>query len=259
MPTCFVIQPFDSGKYDKRFEQVYKPAILAAELEPYRVDQDIRADVPIDSIESGIRDAIVCLADITTDNPNVWYELGYAFAAKKPVIMVCADDREGKKYPFDIQHRTVISYKSEAPGDFDILRAKITARIKALRDKGQALQELANSEQVVPVAGLTQGELTVLVAIASEIGTDDGKVGIWSTQQNADKAGQNKMGFALGLRRLKTKGFVTTVQDEDSNGNFFDALQLTAPAWDWIEANESQFVLKREPASSSISDDDIPF
>ncbi len=62
--------------------------------------------------------------------------------------MVCAEDREGKKYPFDIQHRTVISYKSEAPGDFDILREKITARIKALRDKGEALQELANSEQV---------------------------------------------------------------------------------------------------------------
>ncbi len=44
-------------------------------------------------------------------------------------------------------------------------------------------------------------------------------MGIWSTQQNAEKAGQNKMGFALGLRRLKTKGFVTTVQDEDYNGN----------------------------------------
>ena len=32
MPTCFVIQPFDSGKFDKRFEDVYKPAIEAADL-----------------------------------------------------------------------------------------------------------------------------------------------------------------------------------------------------------------------------------
>ena len=54
MPTCFVIQPFDSGPYDKRFEQTFKPAITAAGLEPYRVDQDPRVVVPIDSIESGI-------------------------------------------------------------------------------------------------------------------------------------------------------------------------------------------------------------
>jgi len=39
MTTCFVIQPFDSGKFDKRFMDVYKPAIEAAGLEAYRVDR----------------------------------------------------------------------------------------------------------------------------------------------------------------------------------------------------------------------------
>jgi hypothetical protein len=34
MAICFVIQPFDSGKYDKRFHDVYKPAIEAAGLRP---------------------------------------------------------------------------------------------------------------------------------------------------------------------------------------------------------------------------------
>lgn len=33
MPICFVIQPFDSGRFDKRFDDVYKPAIEAAGLE----------------------------------------------------------------------------------------------------------------------------------------------------------------------------------------------------------------------------------
>jgi hypothetical protein len=129
MPTCFVIQPFDSGKFDKRYEQVFKPAIVAADLEPYRVDQDLRVDIPIDAIESGIREAAVCLADITTDNPNVWYELGYAFAVGKPVVMVCSKERD--KYPFDIQHRTVISYTADAPNDFSTLQDKITARLVA--------------------------------------------------------------------------------------------------------------------------------
>ena len=86
------------------------------------------------------------------------------------------------------------------------------------------------------------------------------KVGIWATQQNAEKTGQNKMGFALRSRRLKAKGFVITVEDADDNENSSDALQLTSAAWDWIEGNESQFVLKREPATAStLTDDDIPF
>lgn len=131
METCFVIQPFDSGKFDKRFEQVFKPAILACGLEPYRVDQDMRVQIPIQAIEEGIQRACICLADITTDNPNVWYELGYALATGKDVILICSTEREGKKFPFDIQHRTITEYRVEAPKDFDKLRATITARIKA--------------------------------------------------------------------------------------------------------------------------------
>lgn len=68
MPTCFVIQPFDSGKFDKRFEDVYRPASESASLEAYRVDKDPAVAIPIDSIEEGIRQAAVCLADITADN-----------------------------------------------------------------------------------------------------------------------------------------------------------------------------------------------
>lgn len=78
MATCFVIQPFDSGKFDKRFEDIYKPAIEAAGLVAYRVNKDPGVSVLIESIEKGIRQAILCLADITEDNPNVWYELGFS-------------------------------------------------------------------------------------------------------------------------------------------------------------------------------------
>jgi hypothetical protein len=74
---CFVIQPFDRGKFDKRYEDVFKPAIIEADLEPYRVDCDDCAQIPINAIEEKIKAAKICLADITLNNPNVWYELGY--------------------------------------------------------------------------------------------------------------------------------------------------------------------------------------
>jgi hypothetical protein len=33
--------------------------------------------------------------------------------------MVCSHERPDKKYPFDIQHRTIIPYVADAPSDFE--------------------------------------------------------------------------------------------------------------------------------------------
>ena len=70
---CCVFQLFDDGgAYDKRYDEVIRPAITAAGLEPYRVDRDAGAEIPIDTLHEEIRRSLVCLADITPDNPNVW-------------------------------------------------------------------------------------------------------------------------------------------------------------------------------------------
>ena len=53
MAMCFVIQPFDSGKFDKRFDGVYKPAIEAAGLEAYRVDRDPKVEIPMRQSKMG--------------------------------------------------------------------------------------------------------------------------------------------------------------------------------------------------------------
>ena len=96
MPYCFVIQPFDGGRFDKRFSDVFKPTIEGAGLISYRVDQDPAVSIPIDDIEKGIRGAAVCFADITLDNPNVWFELGYALASKMEICIVCSKERVEK-------------------------------------------------------------------------------------------------------------------------------------------------------------------
>jgi len=102
MDTCFVIQSFDKGKFDQRYIDVFEPAIRAAGLEPYRVDRDPSVTIPIEQIEEGIKSSKICFADITLDNPNIWYELGFAFASDKDVVMVT---EERQRFPFDIQHR----------------------------------------------------------------------------------------------------------------------------------------------------------
>jgi len=56
----------------------------------------IMADVARDIVESEF-----VVAEITPPNPNVYYELGFAHAVGKPVIML-ADREELPKLPFDV-------------------------------------------------------------------------------------------------------------------------------------------------------------
>lgn len=257
MPTCFVIQPFDGSKYDKRFEDVYSPAIVAAGLEPYRVDRDPKVEVPIDSIEEGIRSAALCLADITADNPNVWYELGYAFASGRPVVMVCADERAGKKYPFDIQHRTIIAYQADSPRDFETLKTAITTRLVALMKRTDALRTIRETEQVAPVQGLTQPELAVLAAVAGSVVLPSEGVGAYGVKRELEGAGFTALGFSIGLRRLQEKQFINLREAMDDFAQEYTEITMGSAGWDWIERNEDKFILRRpEPEPK---DNEIPF
>lgn len=258
MAICFVIQPFDQGKFDKRFEDIYKPAIEAAGLEAYRVDKDPGVSVPIDSIEQGIKSATICLADITADNPNVWYELGFAFATGRPVVMVCSEERTGKKYPFDIQHRSIIPYHADSPSDFDVLKQKLTARLKAMLEKGEALRNIAESDPVAPVEGLSHPEVMALAVIAGSSFLPNTAVAVWVAKRDAEGAGVTNMGFNLAIRRLTAKNYILIEESWDErSGEAYNGLRITEAGWAWIEENESRFLLQRqEPVAEDI---DIPF
>lgn len=258
MPTCFVIQPFDSGKFDKRFDDVYCPAIKAAGLEPYRVDRDPRVEVPIESIEDGIRNAAVCLADITSDNPNVWYELGFAFATGRPVVMVCSNERTSTKYPFDIHHRTIVKYKPESPSDFEELKTTLCDRIKAMLNKSEALRQIAEADQIAPTQGLSQTELMVLAILAGETALPGAFSTVHSLKEDSERSGLTAIGFSLAFRRLVSKKLILLTEEWDEHRDqTYSVTQLSDAGWNWIENNESLFALKKQPPGTI--EDDIPF
>ena len=66
--------------------------------------------IPIDEIQTGIKNSDVCLAEITTDNPNVWFELGFEIDSFKEVVLVCSSERK-TRFPFDVQHRNITRYQ----------------------------------------------------------------------------------------------------------------------------------------------------
>ena len=110
--SCFVMMPFAQplGGY---YESVYKPAIEKAGLQPMRADADIfGAGKIMNQVWSGIRSAKVLVAELTSRNPNVFYELGLAHALKKPVVLISSNEDD---VPFDLQHIRVIYYDVNDP------------------------------------------------------------------------------------------------------------------------------------------------
>jgi hypothetical protein len=153
---CCVFQRFDKGPYDRRYEETIAPAVRAAGLEPYRVDQDDSAVIPVETLHEQIRSAVLCLADISNLNPNVMYEIGYAIANDKDVVIVCSN--QVSQYPFNIRHRNVISYAQDSESDFKQLKANITKKIKALLKRPNA----THSRNVNTVLhSLTRPELAI--------------------------------------------------------------------------------------------------
>ena len=259
-PRCFVIQPFDRGKFDKRYDDAFEPALRHAGFAAYRVDQDPSTDVLIAAIEKGIRSAAICLADVTTNNPNVWYELGFAYAAGKLVILTCCDEREGA-LPFDIHHRHVIRYQSESASDFDNLKRQVTERAMVLLER-VAEKQMEDADPIAPQDGLPQRETHLLGLTAAETATTDARESDWGLRNKAESGGMTSVAFGLALRGLIRRGFIKTEQVEDYNGEY-TGVYVTDEGWRWIEEHDHLFnlELKSKLALEDVDDFDdvIPF
>ena len=110
--TCFVMQPFQ-GPLGAYYESIFRPAIEQAGLVAVRADAEIFGTGKIiDQIWRGIQNATILVAELTTKNANVFYELGLAHASKKPVILVSSNEDD---VPFDLRHIRTIFYDKDDP------------------------------------------------------------------------------------------------------------------------------------------------
>ncbi len=250
MSRCFVMQPFDGGAFDKRYVDVFVHAITEAGLEPYRVDRDPSVSIPIDAIESGIINSTLCLAEITTDNPNVWFELGFAIAAQKEVILVCSDERQSK-FPFDVQHRNIIKYKTESPQDFTQLQENITKRINAIVNKQNEIIKATKISPVADTEGLSQHELVALVTVMQNSFISEDGVSAYKIKEDMNNAGFTDIAVSLGLKSLSQKNMIKTEMTTDFNGHPFRVYNVLPSGSDWLLRHQDLLVLEEPPISHS--------
>jgi hypothetical protein len=123
--------------YDRYYQDIYIPAIKDAGFEPIRADELFTTGSVVEQIWEQIEKSKVLLADLTEKNPNVFYELGLAHAAKKPVVFTAGRVED---VPFDLRHLRVIVYEVREPQWADKLKRLITDYLRnAARDPARSI------------------------------------------------------------------------------------------------------------------------
>ena len=119
----FVIMPFHTP-FDFVYSDLIKEICERHGFEVIRADDMYSTKQILEDIVKGINSADLIIADLTENNPNVFYELGIAHGLNKPVQIITQSITE---LPFDISAYRVFTYSmiankySEAKVNFNNL------------------------------------------------------------------------------------------------------------------------------------------
>ena len=144
LPLCFVLMPFGrkptSGggiiDFDAVYEQLIAPAVKAAELEPLRADKETAGGIIHKPMYERLILCKYAVADLTTANANVFYELGLRHAVRrKSTVLLFAKD--AGQLPFDVGPLRALPYslgKDGKPVDVAEDRQALERRLRAARE-----------------------------------------------------------------------------------------------------------------------------
>jgi len=133
----FVLMPF-AESFKPVFDDHIKPVCTKLGFTVQRADDIFRTGNIIDDIWSMICNARkYVIADCTSRNPNVFYELGVSDTVGKDVIIITQNEDD---IPFDLRPRRYIPYIFTPRGmkDFEsILEKFLTAKLWEIKDDGR--------------------------------------------------------------------------------------------------------------------------
>ena len=90
---CLIITPFDAS--GKRVLDTIKRALQEIGVEALSFDDLPKRGSLLDLITDAIKKADFLIVDISRENPNVFYELGFAHALSKSTILITNDEAKG--------------------------------------------------------------------------------------------------------------------------------------------------------------------
>jgi hypothetical protein len=152
-PLCFVLMPFglkkDPGRgpdinFDRIYEDAIHPGIEAAGMEPIRADEERTGGIIHQAMFERLLLCDFAVADLTTANANVFYELGVRHAARpSTTVSIYAS---ASPPPFDVNYLRSVPYKLGKRNSFG--RAEATALRKAIGSRLEKVRDLAFEDAV---------------------------------------------------------------------------------------------------------------
>ena len=110
---CFIMMPisdaegYDKGHFTRVYEHLIKPAVMDAGFEPVRADDTSKANFIVVDILKQILDCDMAICDLSSRNPNVFYELGIRQAFNLKTVLI----KDSKTVmPFDISGIRTLPY-----------------------------------------------------------------------------------------------------------------------------------------------------
>ena len=143
-PLCFVLMPFgrkaDAAGRMVDFDAVYRdliaPAIEAAHMQPLRADEEVTGGIIHQPMYERLILCEYAVADLTTANANVFYELGLRHAVREwSTVLIFAAG--GSQLPFDVAPLRGMPYGLTAAGTpdrIDECRALLVSKLTAARE-----------------------------------------------------------------------------------------------------------------------------
>lgn len=129
---CFVIMPFGKKPvdgvefdFDNAYHELIEKAIEGLGIDCERCDEILDTGSIHKKMFRGIFDADVSVVDITSLNPNVFYELGVRHALHEHVTLVIGKSSNLQKIPFNINGISILGYEIETPEQAEANRKKI--------------------------------------------------------------------------------------------------------------------------------------
>jgi hypothetical protein len=136
-PSCFILMPFGKKKgpeniefdFDYISETLIKPAIIAAGLTPVRTDAEQTGGIIHKAMYERLALCDYAVADVSSVNANVYYELGMRHTVK-PYTTICLKS-DKTRLAFDLNLNRTYTYSIDENG----LLLNIENDIKAIADK----------------------------------------------------------------------------------------------------------------------------
>jgi O-acetyl-ADP-ribose deacetylase (regulator of RNase III) len=140
---CFVIMPF--GKklvdgvefdFDNVYHELIEKSVEELGIECERCDEILDSGSIHKKMFRGIFEADVSVVDITSQNPNVFYELGARHTLQRKVTLVIGRKDNLQKIPFNISGLSILGYDMSSNEQLEANRKLIRDIIrKALDDR----------------------------------------------------------------------------------------------------------------------------